>query len=91
MVRKSGYLLFYSNSTRDIGKFAMNLFLDTLPNVYRVSDDPAFSKFVLDNPDVDWPESLPLERSYLNERVQEYLKVGIGPLFIHPETDSELN
>lgn len=69
----------------------MNLFLDTLPNVYRVSDDPAFSKFVLDNPDVDWPESLPSERSYLNERVQEYLKVGIGPLFTYPETYSELD
>lgn len=69
----------------------MNLFLDTLPNVYRVSDDSAFSKFILDNPDVDWPESLPSERSYLNERVQEYLKVGIGLLFIYPETYSELD
>ena len=65
----------------------MNLFLDTPPNVYTVSDDPAFSKFVLDNPDVDWPKSLPSEREHLNERVREYLKVGIGPLFIYPDTE----
>jgi hypothetical protein len=85
MVRNSRYLLFYSNSMRDIGKFAMNLLLDTLPHIYRASYDPAFSKLVLDNPNVDWPESLPSERSYLKERIQEYLKVCIGPLVIFPK------